>query len=103
MDIGTTIEPAQMQQTRRIVVFGDDWGRHPSTIQHLMRGLLPRYSVDWINTVGTRVPRPTVADVRRGIEKLSNWVRPNRDDGGSGSGGPQIYSPVHWPSFHRPW
>ena len=31
----------------RLVVFSDDWGRHPSSAQHLIRQLLPRYQVDW--------------------------------------------------------
>ena len=31
------------------VVFSDDWGRHPSSCQHLFRQLLPRYRTFWVN------------------------------------------------------
>ena len=35
------------------LVFADDWGRHPSSCQHLIRQLLARYPVLWVNTIGT--------------------------------------------------
>ena len=37
-------------------MFSDDWGRHPSSSQHVIRRLLPRYRVLWVNTIGTRAP-----------------------------------------------
>lgn len=87
----------------RLVIFGDDWGRHPSTIQHLTRGLQERYDVDWVNTIGTRRPRLTPADAKRGFEKLCSWLA-------APEGAPQpsneilrIHSPIHWPSFRHPW
>jgi hypothetical protein len=58
----------------RLVVFSDDWGRHPSSAQHLIRQLLPRYRVDWVNTVGTHRPQLSLGDLRRGVEKLKDWT-----------------------------
>jgi len=92
----------------RIVVFSDDWGRHPSSSQHLVRALLGRYRVDWVQTIGTRRPRPTLADARRGLEKLGQWLRPrppenpapsNAAPTGAAPEGLRIHAPVHWPGF----
>ena len=70
----------------RLVVFSDDWGRHPSSAQHLIRQLLPRYRVDWVNTVGTHRPRLSLGDLRRGVEKLKGWTAASREpDAGGGS------------------
>ena len=63
----------------RLVVFSDDWGRHPSSAQHLIRQLLPRYRVDWVNTVGTHRPRLSLGDLRRGVEKLKGWTAASRE------------------------
>lgn len=52
------------------VVFGDDWGRFVSTIQHLFRQVLPRHPVIWVNSYGHRLPRLTAYDLRRAAEKL---------------------------------
>jgi hypothetical protein len=38
----------------RLVVFGDDWGRHPSGTQHFIRQLLPRYRVPIVLIQSTR-------------------------------------------------
>jgi hypothetical protein len=53
----------------RIVVFGDDWGRHPSTTQHLVRHLRANERVVWINSIGMRTPRLNRADIVRAAEK----------------------------------
>jgi glycosyltransferase involved in cell wall biosynthesis len=59
-----------------LLVFSDDWGRHPSSCQHLIARLLPRHPVYWVNTIGMRTPHFDVATVRRGIEKMQHWLRP---------------------------
>lgn len=90
----------------RLVVFADDWGRHPSSAQHLVRELLPRWRVDWINTVGTRRPSLSVADAKKVAAKLASWVKPAE------SGAPEsvalpanltVHSPLHWPGFGAGW
>ncbi len=57
-----------------LLVFADDWGRHPSSCQHLIRHLLDRHTVHWINTIGTRPPRLNWDTVRRGLEKIGHWT-----------------------------
>ncbi|HMB69540.1 MAG TPA: glycosyltransferase family 1 protein, partial [bacterium] len=62
---------------RSFVVFADDWGRHPSSCQHLFRRLAPRNRVLWVNTVGTRTPTLSRADLGRAVGKLREWSRPS--------------------------
>ena len=47
------------------LVFGDDWGAHPSTTQHLVRHLPHEDRVVWVGSVGMRAPRLRLADARR--------------------------------------
>ena len=92
-------------QTRRsepapLLVFSDDWGRHPSSSQHLIRRLLSRRRVVWVNTIGTRPPRLDLQTARRVAEKLRHWRRPGpAPAGGSEGPAPIVVSPRMWPSF----
>ena len=63
-----------MIRGRDFVVFSDDWGRHPSSCQHLFRRLAPSNRVLWVNTIGTRTPTLSRADLARAGEKLREWV-----------------------------
>lgn len=56
---------------RDLVVFGEDWGAHPSSTQHLVRHLLPAYRALWVNSIGLRRPRLSAQDVARAFRKLS--------------------------------
>jgi len=60
-----------------LLVFSDDWGRHPSSCQHLIGQLLSRYDVLWVNTIGMRPPRLDRLTLRRGWEKLRQWAAPS--------------------------
>jgi glycosyltransferase involved in cell wall biosynthesis len=83
-----------------LLVFADDWGRHPSSCQHLVRNLLGRFEVCWVNTIGTRGPGLNLATLARGLEKIRGWFRP---------GTPSQPLPAHlsvlnpkmWPWFSR--
>ena len=57
------------------LVFGDDWGAHPSTTQHLVRHLPEGDRVVWVDSLGMRAPRFDVADLRRSAAKLRSMVR----------------------------
>ena len=56
-----------------LVVFADDWGRHQSSCQHLIRRLREDHRVLWVNSIGTRKIRVDALTVRRGLEKLQGW------------------------------
>ncbi len=58
-----------------IVVFGDDWGRRVSSMQHVFREIVGRRRVIWINGIGHRVPRFRPDDFRRVWEKARSMWR----------------------------
>ncbi|RMG01841.1 MAG: glycosyltransferase [Planctomycetota bacterium] len=96
-------EPNVPNPAFSLVVFSDDWGRHPSSCQHLIRRFLGRYPVLWVNTIGMREPRLDRVTFRRGIEKLRGWFfarrHPPSDDRSEPA--PEIVDPRMWPFFRR--
>ena len=81
-----------------LLVFADDWGRHPSSCQHLVRHLLDRYPVWWVNTIGMRPPRLDLATLRRGLGKVRQWLAVP----GAAPALPanlQVRNPRMWPRF----
>ena len=67
-----------------LVVFGEDWGAHPSSTQHLIARLAQRRDVVWINSIGLRRPRLSQHDLRRLSGKLWDMTRrrsPQAQDG----------------------
>jgi glycosyltransferase involved in cell wall biosynthesis len=92
-----------------LLVFADDWGRHPSSCQHLVRQLLGRYQVFWVNTIGTRPPRLNLATVRRSLEKVRQWLwsqapesGPDLETGPGATANLQVLNPRMWPWFRSP-
>jgi glycosyltransferase involved in cell wall biosynthesis len=77
-----------------ILVFSDDWGRHPSSCQHLISHILPHRRVIWVDTIGTRPPRWDWHTAKRIAEKTKQWfsAREGREH-------PIVLSPFMWPSF----
>jgi len=63
---------------RQFVVFGPDWGRHPSTSQHLFSELLDSNSVVWVETVGLRLPKLNLRDLRRSWQKIMDYCTGRR-------------------------
>ncbi len=81
-----------------LLVFSDDWGRHPSSCQHLISQLLGSYEVYWVNTIGTRKPRWNLDTVRRGLEKVVQWLRPAAEQP-EGPARLHVLNPKMWPWF----
>jgi glycosyltransferase involved in cell wall biosynthesis len=81
-----------------LLVFADDWGRHPSSCQYLVRQLLDRHAVHWVNTIGMRTPRLDRATLRRAAEKLGQWLRPSPRKTDE-LANPRVHSPRMWPWF----
>ncbi len=59
------------------IVLSDDWGRHPSSSQHLFRRLAREHRTLWVETIGLRPPRLRWADGRRMVEKLGRMFAPS--------------------------
>lgn len=83
-----------MLKNRDIIVFSDDWGRHPSSCQHIVKHLLPENRVLWVNTIGIRSPQLTAYDIKRSFEKLRSWLSETAGNGKGGPDSPVIVSPV---------
>ncbi len=60
------------------MVFSDDWGRHPSSSQHLFRYISKKNKVLWVNTIGIRSPKPDKFTLLRAGEKFRQWLHPIR-------------------------
>ena len=82
-----------------LLVFADDWGRHPSSCQHLVGRLLGRHSTTWVNTIGTRKPRFDLDTLRRGVEKLSHWFRRSNSAKTPLPANLRVLNPRMFPSF----
>ena len=61
---------------QNIVFFGDDWGRHVSSSQHLIRRFASHNRVLWVNTFGMRPPSLSLSDLRRSVQKIAGWISP---------------------------
>lgn len=88
---------ASRHQGRAFVVFGPDWGRHPSTSQHLFTEMLRTHPVIWVETVGLRLPRLSLRDLRRTWQKLMDYATGRRRRVGSVQPGLSVVSPLTLP------
>ncbi len=82
-----------------LLVFADDWDRHPSSCQHLVRQLLDRHQTLWINTTGTRTPRLSLSDLARAAGRLRRRFSHREPL-------PEhlhTLSPHMYPGFRSPW
>lgn len=85
------------------MVFSDDWGRHPSSSQHIFRRLLSDYDVQWINTIGMRPPSLSWSTLTRAGQKCGDFLF-RRSSGQSQDHSdvcPTISNPVMWPWFRK--
>lgn len=89
----------KLRNREPLIVFSDDWGRHPSSCQHLVRRLLPDHPVIWVNTIGTRRPKLTFSDLSRGLGKIRQWICPAPP---AAERGPLVLNPPMWPHFANP-
>lgn len=53
----------------RWIVFGEDWGSHPSSTQHLFKRIAQEDEVIWINSMGLRSPKLSKHDFARAYRK----------------------------------
>ena len=62
-----------MIKNKNFIVFSDDWGRHPSSCQHIFKRIAKTNKVLWVNTLGLRRPSIDKYTFLRGIEKVRDW------------------------------
>ncbi|MEM7680461.1 MAG: hypothetical protein AAF288_00750 [Planctomycetota bacterium] len=104
--------PKTADSASRLIVFSDDWGRHPSSCQHLVRELMrqrPGLDVLWVNSIGMRRPNLSRSDLRRALGRIfaSRRKPTSRDAAGPlGASDPaalRIVSPWMYPGFRSAW
>ena len=66
-----------MEKNKRgdIICFADDWGRHPSSTQHIMRELSKDFTILYVESLGFREPGVSSKDFSRIFTKLKNFLR----------------------------
>lgn len=57
-----------------IIVFGEDWGAHPSSTQHIVKVLGKTRPVIWLNSIGLRKPKLTPHDLKRLFNKVKSFL-----------------------------
>lgn len=59
---------------RDFIVFGDNWGRHQNSCQHIFKRVLRHNRVLWVQTIGLRNPSWSLYDLKRSVEILRRFV-----------------------------
>jgi glycosyltransferase involved in cell wall biosynthesis len=59
-----------MIKGRDIIIFSDDWGRYPSTLQHIGKILARHNRIIWVGSLGLRQPKLSLTDIKRIAEKF---------------------------------
>ncbi len=94
------------------LIFSDDWGRHPSSCQHLARFLIQNenHRVFWVNTIGTRPPGFNLLTLRRGAQKIVSWFGTCKKVETQGNAEnaenirkPTVLQPIMLPWFRQIW
>ena len=75
-----------------LVIVGDEWGLHPTSVQHLARRLARENPVLYANALYHRRLRWTVNDARRVWGKLRQWLLPNGNGQVEGLSNLHVYS-----------
>jgi glycosyltransferase involved in cell wall biosynthesis len=94
--------PSPIHSGQQWLVFGPDWGRHPSVSQHLFSQFVGSDPVLWVETVGLRVPRLTWQDLCRCAQKLWDFCSGRRELSSTSLPGLTLLSPTTLPftQFH---
>jgi glycosyltransferase involved in cell wall biosynthesis len=92
------METSSTQLSRfHVIVFSDDWGRHPSSSQHIFRHLLDKVEVTWVNTVGLRTLQFSLYDLKRALQVLGKWAGSPTQP--KSKQNPNVLTPKMLPSF----
>ena len=66
--------PSLSRKNRPLIVFGEDWGAHPSSTQHIVKVLGKTRPVIWLNSIGLRKPKLTLHDLLRLFNKVKSFI-----------------------------
>ncbi|MCL6098110.1 MAG: glycosyltransferase [Bacteroidetes bacterium] len=89
-----------MLANRDIIIFSDDWGRLPSTLQHIAKELLKENRIFWIGSLGLRKPNLNLKDFKRAANKLVHVFSKKESSNGAEQKSPNQLHPFVIP-FHN--
>jgi len=69
-----TTSSQPINKNRPLIVFGEDWGAHPSSTQHIVKILGQTRPVIWLNSIGLRKPKLTRHDLARVYNKIKSFI-----------------------------
>lgn len=85
----------------RMIVFGEDWGAHPSSTQHLIKEIAHSNSVSWVNSVGMRAPKFRFRDLKRLGNKFMNMFFKKQSQ--QGHSDVKVFNPKTLPWHQFTW
>ena len=85
------------QQKNFIISIAEDWGRLPSSSQHIMRVLSREYSILWVDSLGLRTPSVSKKDLKRVFQKLGRFFSGIKEK----EPNIYVYSPLVLPYFQN--
>jgi glycosyltransferase involved in cell wall biosynthesis len=86
-----------MQSGLPFVIFGAEWGRHPSSTEHLARQMARTNPILYVNAIGTRRPTWSLYDARRALGHFQRWISTGENILATGLSNGQLYSPILLP------
>ncbi|HVP36424.1 MAG TPA: glycosyltransferase [Terriglobales bacterium] len=85
------------QSKKFIISIAEDWGRLPSSSQHIMRVLSREYSILWMDSLGLRTPSVSKKDLTRIFQKLGKFFSGIKEK----EPNIYVYSPIVLPYFQN--
>jgi glycosyltransferase involved in cell wall biosynthesis len=85
------------QPKKFIISLAEDWGRLPSSSQHIMRVLSREYSILWVDSLGLRTPSVSKKDLKRILQKLGRFFSGIKEK----EPNIYVYSPLVLPYFQN--
>lgn len=87
-----------MLKNKFFICFGEDWGRHPSSTQHIIKVFAKENRVLWINSISYRSPQFNLGDLARLFNKFRNWFTQPQQKNLKNL---YVYSPIAFPFFQN--
>lgn len=85
-----------MLKNKFFICFGEDWARHPSSVQHIIKTFANENKVLWINSISYRSPKFNLSDISRLFIKFYNWFTQPQHQSVKNL---YVYSPIAFPFF----
>jgi glycosyltransferase involved in cell wall biosynthesis len=85
-----------MIEGRRIICFGDEEWEFSGTIQRIARALAAHNEFIYVTSLGVRLPRPTIGDMKKMARRARAWIGARQRTGGAA----RVITPIALPLYH---